>query len=87
MAAVSTSPTRVVVDLTDVTLFDSSAIHALLVGWSAADGGETEVTVVCANPWIPQVLEIAGIPELSPSRDDHERDRRSPSGGVDPPDD
>jgi len=50
MAAVSTSPTRVVVDLTDVTLFDSSAIHALLVGWSAADGGETLHTFV----WLPK---------------------------------
>jgi anti-sigma B factor antagonist len=65
IAAASMSASRIVVDLTEATLFDSSAIHALLVGRSAA-GRDTEVAVVCANPSVLQVLEIAGIPELVP---------------------
>lgn len=65
-AAVACSATRVVVDLTEVTLFDSSAIHALLRGRSAADGRNTDVVVVCANQPILRVLEVAGITELVP---------------------
>ena len=65
-AAASGTATRVVLDLTEVTLFDSSAIHALLTARSFADGQQTEVAVVCANPSILQVLEIAGIPKLVP---------------------
>ena len=65
IAAASSSPSRILLDLSEVTLFDSSAIHALLVGRSAA-GRDTEVAVVCANPSVLQVLEIAGVAELVP---------------------
>lgn len=60
------SATRVVLDLTEVTLFDSSAIHALLVARSSAVERETKVVIVCANPPIVRVLEVAGITELVP---------------------
>ena len=65
-AAASSAATRVVLDLTEVTLFDSSAIHALLVGRSFADGRETEIEVVCGDPSILRVLEISGITQLFP---------------------
>ena len=63
--AAATPATRVVVDLDQATLFDSSAMHALLTARSA-DGAETRFSIVCANPSILQVLGIAGIPTLVP---------------------
>lgn len=61
--AVDAKPTRVVVDLAQVSFLDSTGIHVLLTAsQSAADGG---CTLVVRNPsdMIMRVLTICGVDE------------------------
>jgi len=64
--AIAGPAARIVIDLDRVTLFDSSAIHALLIGRSSADGRATRLAIVCTTPSILRVLEITRLPEVVP---------------------
>jgi anti-sigma B factor antagonist len=79
-AAASGSVSRVVLDLTRATLFDSSAIHALLVARSFADERATHLAVVCADPSIVRVLEVTSVVHLVPvyTTIAHATDRAAP---------
>lgn len=56
-------PTRLVVDLSDVTFADSTAMNALVLAHHAAVlvGASIEVT---SNPAVDRVLEISGVSSL-----------------------
>lgn len=56
--AVELEASRVVVDLTATTFFDSSAIHALLSAAARLQSSGAQVCVVCSDPCIKKVLEI-----------------------------
>jgi anti-anti-sigma factor len=58
--------TRIVVDLREATMVDSSALHALLAGRERAAEAGAELTVVCDRPSIVRVLELTGIDRLIP---------------------
>lgn len=58
LAASSAAP-RVVVDLTECTFLDSSALHALLAA-AARKEGDGEFVVVAPEGGVRRVLEIAG---------------------------
>ena len=51
----------VVVDLTETTFLDSSAIHALLGGSERSQASGGQVCVVCSNPSLKKVLEITRV--------------------------
>lgn len=52
---------RVVVDLTETTFVDSSAIHALMRGGERLLASGRQFGLVCSNPSIRKVLEIVGV--------------------------
>lgn len=51
---------RVLVDLTETTFFDSSAIHVLVRGVERLRSTGVPVGVVCGNPRVMKVLQITG---------------------------
>lgn len=65
-AAVGGGATRIVVDLREAAMVDSSALHALLAGRERAAERHAELTVVCDRPSIVRVLELTGIDRLIP---------------------
>ena len=61
LAAVPLEARRVVVDLTEATYFDSSAIHALMRGGERLLASGLQFGVACSNANIRKVLEITGV--------------------------
>ncbi len=54
----------VLVDLTDCTFIDSSALNALVHGKAAADAAEARLVVVCPSENLIRVLRIAGLDRM-----------------------
>jgi len=57
---------RVVVDLTEATFFDSSAVHALVRVGERLQSGGRQLAVVCGNPVVNRVLDITGVDRVLP---------------------
>lgn len=62
--AAESGAARVVVDLREATLVDSSALHALLAGRQRAVERQIDLAVACERPTVLQVLELTGIDQL-----------------------
>jgi anti-anti-sigma factor len=65
-------PSRLVVDLTGVTFFDSSALNVLLQAQNRAAELEVELAIV-ASPAVSRVIELTGVTEhltMSPAPPD-----------------
>ena len=60
-SAATETATRLVVDLTETTFFDSSAIRALLAGHARLQANGAELRVVCGNGIVDRVLGIVGV--------------------------
>src|SRR4051812_38965942 len=56
--------TDVVIDLTEVTLLDSSGVTVLLHGYRAAEAAGGSLRVASPSPSIQRVLELAGVAGL-----------------------
>ena len=57
---------RLVVDLTECTFLDSSAVRVLVASVRAAEGANREVALVASDPGILRVLEIAAVDTMLP---------------------
>ena len=57
---------RVIVDLTEATFVESSAIHALLRAGQRLQWRGRELAVVCGNPTVKRVLDITGVDRVLP---------------------
>jgi anti-sigma B factor antagonist len=67
----SVGPRTVVVDLTGVTFFDSSALNVLLQAQNRAAEQQIELAIV-ASPMVSRVIELTGVTEhltMSPPPD------------------
>ena len=64
-AAVTESPRRVVVDMSEVTYIDSTAIHTLLSAYRRLTGQGGELCLVVEHPSIRRVLSILRIDKLA----------------------
>jgi anti-sigma B factor antagonist len=53
--------TKLVVDLSEVTSVDSTALHVLLRAARQLDGRARELTVVAPDPNVRKVFEIMGV--------------------------
>ena len=53
--------TRVVVDLTETTFFDSSATHALVRSAERLQAGRVQLDVVCRTANLKRLFEITGV--------------------------
>ena len=70
--AIENGVALVLIDLTDCTFIDSSALNALVHGKATADAAETRLAVVCPSENLMRVLRIAGLDrvlEVHPSRE------------------
>jgi len=56
----------VLVDLTETTFFDSSAIHTLIRSGERLHASGLQLEVVCGNPNVTKVLEITGVDQALP---------------------
>lgn len=65
--AASSGSRRIVVDLTQCTFLDSSALHALLAAGAKAEGADAFV-IVAPEGGVRRVLEIAGAEKSVPLR-------------------
>jgi len=70
MDALSGSGGRVVVDLSDVTLLDSSGIRALLSAHKTASDDQRTLVVENCTPIVRRVLDITGVLDLLRSTED-----------------
>jgi anti-sigma B factor antagonist len=57
---------RLVIDLTECTFLDSSAVRVLVSTARAAGESQGEVSLVANDPGILRVLEIAGVDTMLP---------------------
>jgi anti-sigma B factor antagonist len=57
---------RLVLDLTDCTFMDSSAIRTLVTGAQAASVAGGSMSLVVADEWIQRTLQVAGIETMLP---------------------
>jgi anti-anti-sigma factor len=57
---------QLVIDLTECTFLDSSAVRLLVGAVRAAEGTETKVSLVANDPGIRRVLEIAAVDTMLP---------------------
>jgi anti-sigma B factor antagonist len=57
---------HVVVDLEDVTFFDSTGVALLLGGWRCAEREGWELTIVNTPPGARSVLDLCGLLEVLP---------------------
>jgi len=57
---------RVVVDLTETTFFDSSAIHALTRSEERFQAIDLQLDIVCGSRQIKKILEITGVSHAFP---------------------
>ena len=62
--ATHASNAAVVIDLTAVSLIDSSALHALLRAHAAADEMGRPLAIVCRGGAVRRVFEITGLDEM-----------------------
>jgi anti-anti-sigma factor len=56
----------VIVDLTDTTFVDSTAIGALLAASKQVRESEARLEVICTNPNVLGIFEIVGLDQLIP---------------------
>lgn len=61
LETVQLGASRVLVDLTEATYFDSSAIHALMRARERLQARGLELAVVCSNPTVRKIFEITGV--------------------------
>ena len=57
---------HVVIDLTDCTFLDSSAVRILVTTVRAAEAGDARVSLIATDPGILRVLEIAAVDTMLP---------------------
>jgi anti-anti-sigma factor len=57
---------HVVIDLEDVTFFDSTGVALLLGGWRRAEREGWELTIVNTPPGARNVLDLCGLLEVLP---------------------
>lgn len=57
---------QLVIDLTECTFLDSSAVRLLVGAVRAADESEGKVSLVASDPGILRVLEIAAVDTMLP---------------------
>jgi anti-sigma B factor antagonist len=67
LEAVQLGARRVVVDLTETSFFDSSAIHALLRSAEQLHASGLQLDVVCGNPSIQKVFAITATDRALPT--------------------
>jgi anti-sigma B factor antagonist len=60
---------RLVIDLTECTFLDSSAVRLLVGAARAADESDERVSLVARDPGILRVLEIAAVDTMLPVHD------------------
>lgn len=60
---------RLVIDLTECTFLDSSAVRVLVATARAADASGRTVSLVAQDPGILRVLEIAAVDTMLPVHD------------------
>lgn len=70
MGAVDPVSTRIVVDLSDVTLLDSSGLGALLSMLNRSHEGEGDLALVCPHRHLRRVFEVTGLREAFAFGDD-----------------
>ncbi len=63
MGTVDPVSTRIVVDLSDVTLLDSSGLGALVSMLNRSHGGEGDLALVCPQRHLRRVFEVTGLRE------------------------
>ena len=66
LGAVQLGADRVLVDLTETTFVDSSAIHTLIRSGERLHASGLQLEVVCGNPNVTKVLEITGVDQALP---------------------
>jgi anti-sigma B factor antagonist len=57
---------QLVIDLTECTFLDSSAVRLLVGAVRAAEEGSSKVSLVASDPGILRVLEIAAVDTMLP---------------------
>ena len=67
-AAIDAGATRVVVDLSEVTFIDSTAIGVLLAARERLRRSGGSLDVVCVEPNVLRVLEIVGMRAVASAR-------------------
>jgi anti-anti-sigma factor len=63
---------RIIVDLSECTFLDSSAVRVLVAGARTAQTAGGDMALVARDPGIRRVLEIAAIDELLPVHETRE---------------
>jgi anti-sigma B factor antagonist len=64
--AIEARVSEVIVDLTETTFVDSTAIGALLAASKQVRESEARLEVICTNPNVLGIFEIVGLDQLIP---------------------
>jgi anti-sigma B factor antagonist len=73
LRVIDAGATHVVVDLTETTFIDSTALGVLIRGVDRLQSSDRQLIVVCADPSIVKVFEVTGLNRIFPvvgSRDE-----------------
>jgi anti-sigma B factor antagonist len=65
----SDPPARLVIDLSECTFLDSSAVRVLVGSVRSADEAKTKVSLVVTDPGLKRVLEISAVDTMLPLHD------------------
>jgi anti-sigma B factor antagonist len=76
---------RIVVDLTDVTLLDSSGLGALVSMLNQAKAGSGQLGLICPHRRLRRVFEITGLRKAFTFGDDLDGVREALDAGPDAP--